>query len=121
MAVLHPDDVAPLDPHPYDIVEGRGSTRTLSDAGGLTRFGVRQQTLEPGARTSHRHWHEAEDEFLYVLAGEATVVENDGPHRLGPGDFCCWCSARGQRCGSTEALRRPGWRSRRRYCGKSPR
>jgi uncharacterized cupin superfamily protein len=80
----------PLDPHPWDIVEGRGETRTLSDAGGLTRVGVRQQTLEPGARTSERHWHEGEDEFLYVLGGEVTVVENDGPHRLGSGDVCCW-------------------------------
>ncbi len=90
MTVFRQDQVPPLAPHPWDIVEGRGETRTISDSGGLTRFGVRHQTLEPGARTSERHWHEAEDEFLYVLAGEATVVENDGPHQLGPGDFCCW-------------------------------
>lgn len=90
MAVFDTDDVRPLAPHPDDIVEGRGATRTISDAGGLSRFGVRHQTLEPGARTSDRHWHEAEDEFLYVLAGEVTVVEDDGPHRLGPGGFACW-------------------------------
>lgn len=90
MTVFRKDEVRPLAPHHYDIVEGEGETRTLSDAGGLTRFGLRHQVLEPGARTSERHWHEAEDEFLYVLDGEVTVVENDGPHRLGPGDFCCW-------------------------------
>ena len=50
----------------------------VSDAGGLTQFGAYVQTLQPGQRTSNRHWHEREDEFLYMLSGEATVVEDDG-------------------------------------------
>lgn len=62
----------------------------LSDAGGLSQFGLYRQTLPPGARTSTRHWHEVEDEFLYVLDGTPTVIENDGPHGLAPGDACCW-------------------------------
>ncbi|WP_127903009.1 cupin domain-containing protein [Solirhodobacter olei] len=62
----------------------------LSDAGGLRQFGLYRQVLEPGARTSTRHWHEVEDEFLYVLSGTPTVIENDGPHELSPGDICCW-------------------------------
>ena len=90
MTVFRPEAVARSDSNPDEILAGRGVTRHLGDAGGLTRFGVRHQTLEPGARTSDRHWHEQEDEFLYVLAGEATVVENDGPHQLAPGDFACW-------------------------------
>jgi uncharacterized cupin superfamily protein len=90
MAVFRPADVPGSDSDPDEIVSGRGVTQRLSDAGGLSRMGVRHQVLEPGARTSDRHWHEAEDEFLYVLAGEVTVVENDGPHRLAPGDFACW-------------------------------
>lgn len=61
-----------------------------SDAGGLTQFGAYVQTLQPGARSSDRHWHENEDEFLYVLSGEATVIENDGAHVLQPGDVACW-------------------------------
>ena len=90
MTVLRLADIARSDSDPDEIIAGRGVTRTLSDFGGVTLCGVRRQTLEPGARTSDRHWHEAEDEFLYVVAGEATVVEDDGPHRLGPGEFCCW-------------------------------
>jgi uncharacterized cupin superfamily protein len=90
MTVFRPAGVARSDSHPDEIISGRGVTRHLGGAGGLTRFAVRHQTLEPGARTSDRHWHEEEDELLYVLSGEVTVVENDGPHRLGPGDFCCW-------------------------------
>jgi uncharacterized cupin superfamily protein len=61
-----------------------------SDAGGLTQFGAYVQTLQPGPRSSDRHWHEEEDEFLYVLSGEATVVEEDGEHTLRPGDAACW-------------------------------
>ncbi len=62
----------------------------LSDTGGLTQFGVFAETLMPGARSSDRHWHEEEDELLYMLDGEATCIENDGPHVLGPGDACAW-------------------------------
>ena len=61
-----------------------------SDAGGLTQFGAYVETLQPGSRSSERHWHEEEDEFLYVISGEATVIEEDGAHTLGPGDAACW-------------------------------
>src|SRR5918995_5269972 len=61
-----------------------------SDAGGLTQFGAHVETLQPGSRSSERHWHEEEDEFLFVLSGEATVIEEDGPHLLRPGDAACW-------------------------------
>src|SRR5215213_11012618 len=68
---------------------GPSESLHLSDAGGLTEFGAHVQTLQPGSRSSDRHWHEQEDEFLYVLSGEATVVENDGAHTLHPGDAAC--------------------------------
>jgi uncharacterized cupin superfamily protein len=61
-----------------------------SDAGGLTQFGAHLVTLQPGARSSDRHWHEAEDEFLYMLEGAAIVMEEDGEHAIGPGDAACW-------------------------------
>ena len=61
-----------------------------SDAGGLSQFGAYVETLQPGSRSSDRHWHEEEDEFLFVLSGEATVIEDDGAHALGPGDAACW-------------------------------
>ena len=80
---------------PQTTVESDGPDHTLesrriSDAGGLTQFGTYIHTLQPGACSSSRHWHECEDEMLYMLAGEATVVENDGEHILGPGDAACW-------------------------------
>lgn len=61
-----------------------------SDTGGLTQFGAFTETLQPGAKSSHRHWHEKEDEFLYMLKGEATLIDDDGEHVLAPGDACCW-------------------------------
>lgn len=61
-----------------------------SDTGGLTQFGAYVDTLAPGYRAPQRHWHEKEDEFLYVLAGELTILENDGEHTLQPGDVACW-------------------------------
>ena len=59
--------------------------RRLAKPLGLTQFGVNHLTLAPGATTTLRHWHEAEDEFVYVLAGEASVIDNDGAHVLPAG------------------------------------
>lgn len=61
-----------------------------SDTGGLTAFGAFVEVLAPGAQSSDRHWHEAEDEFLYMLDGEAVAVEEDGDHPLRSGDCACW-------------------------------
>lgn len=62
----------------------------LSDAGGLTQFGAFTETLMPGARSGHRHWHAEEDEFLYTLDGVVTLHENDGSTDLLPGSCVCW-------------------------------
>lgn len=69
---------------------GHFTAELLSDTGGLTQFGAFTETLAPGALSSDRHWHENEDEFLYMLAGEATLIEDDGPHPMHPGDAACW-------------------------------
>ena len=69
---------------------GVSETLRLSDAGGLTQYGAYVQTLHPGARSANNHWHEKEDEFLYVLSGEVTVVEGGDAHVLQVGDSVCW-------------------------------
>jgi uncharacterized cupin superfamily protein len=58
----------------------------LGDAGGLTDFGVNLMRLPPGNWSSQRHWHSHEDEFVYVLEGELTLVEDDGETLLRAGD-----------------------------------
>lgn len=62
----------------------------LSDAGGLTQFGAFLEILHPGGQTSLRHWHEEEDEFLYVLDGSVTLLEDGGPRQIGPGTCVSW-------------------------------
>jgi uncharacterized cupin superfamily protein len=59
--------------------------RALGAAGGLTQFGVNLTTLEPGSISALRHWHSSEDEFVYVLSGELTLVTDEGDELLGPG------------------------------------
>lgn len=58
----------------------------LGDAAGLTQFGVNLLTLKPGVWSSQRHWHSAEDEFVYVVSGEVTLVDDAGEQILRTGD-----------------------------------
>jgi uncharacterized cupin superfamily protein len=73
-------------PAPYDS-HCRGREKTaLGDPGGLAQFGVNLTRLKPGAASAHRHWHKNEDEFVYMLEGEAVLVEDNGETVLRPGD-----------------------------------
>ena len=58
----------------------------LGDAAGLTQFGVNLLRLPPGQWSSQRHWHSAEDEFVYVLEGEVVLVDDAGEEVLRAGD-----------------------------------
>ncbi|WP_421723515.1 cupin domain-containing protein [Bauldia sp.] len=58
----------------------------LGDAGGLTDFGVNLMLLPPGNWSSLRHWHSHEDEFVFLLEGELTLIEDDGDTVLRSGD-----------------------------------
>jgi uncharacterized cupin superfamily protein len=89
LPALDPGQVPPQTttgyPEPYrSRVAGRHKKR-LGDAAGLKNFGVNLVTLEPRAESSMRHWHEKQDEFIYVLEGEITLVTNAGRQRLRPG------------------------------------
>ena len=78
--------VGTLYPPPFDV-PCRGRERTkLGDAAGLTQFGVNLCRLPPGARSSQRHWHTGEDEFVYVLSGEVVLVTDGGEEILHAGD-----------------------------------
>ena len=69
-STAYPDEFKP-------VVAGRQKT-ALGNAVGLTQFGVNLTRLKPGAASALRHWHENEDEFVYVLEGELVLVEDEG-------------------------------------------
>ena len=72
-------------PPPFDKPCANRERRALGNAFGLSQFGVNLLTLPPGAWSSQRHWHEQEDEFVYVLEGEVTLIIDAGEQRLTPG------------------------------------
>ena len=77
-------------PEPHrQAVAGRWRKR-LGNAVGLDQFGVNLTTLKPGAWSSQRHWHESEDELIYMLEGELTLCEDDGETLLKAGDAAGW-------------------------------
>jgi uncharacterized cupin superfamily protein len=73
-------------PSPYDEPCAGRARQRLGDAAGLTDFGVNLLRLSPGAWSSQRHWHSAEDEFTYVLDGEVVLVTDTGEETLRRGD-----------------------------------
>ena len=78
--------IGTLYPPPFDEpCRARERTR-LGDAAGLTQYGVNLLRLPPDAWSSQRHWHAREDEFVYVLSGEVTLVTDEGAEILRPGD-----------------------------------
>lgn len=73
-------------PAPFDAPCRDRHRLQLGDAGGLTQFGVNLLTLKPGVWSSQRHWHRLEDEFVYILSGEAVLVTDAGEEVLRAGD-----------------------------------
>jgi len=73
-------------PPPFDAPCAGRARHRLGDAAGLVDFGVNLLRLPPGAWSSQRHWHSAEDEFVYVLEGEVVLVTDAGEETLRPGD-----------------------------------
>jgi uncharacterized cupin superfamily protein len=73
-------------PPPYDVPCRNRSRQALGDAAGLTQFGVNLQRLPPGAWSSQRHWHSDEDEFVWVVSGELTLVTDNGEEVMRAGD-----------------------------------
>jgi uncharacterized cupin superfamily protein len=81
-----PTDARTGYPEPLNrVVQGR-SRKRLGNAAGLDQFGVNLTTLKPGAASALRHWHQNEDELVYVLEGEVVLIEDQGETVLRPGD-----------------------------------
>jgi uncharacterized cupin superfamily protein len=95
-------DVAKLEVHsgsgypaPFQArCHGRHKQR-LGDAAGLTQFGVNLARIDPGAESALRHWHEEEDELVYMLEGELVLIDDSGETVLRPGDAAAFAKGDG--------------------------
>jgi uncharacterized cupin superfamily protein len=67
------------------VVAGRVKKR-LGNATGLQNFGVNLVELAPGSASALRHWHDRQDEFIYVVSGEITLLTDAGEEILTVGD-----------------------------------
>ncbi len=72
-------------PSPYDEPCQDRTKHVLGDQFDLDQFGVNLAVIGPRAWSSQRHWHETEDEFVYMLEGELVLVDDAGEHVLKPG------------------------------------
>lgn len=89
LPALDPDTIEALSgtsyPAPFDTATEGRTKRRLTEALGLTQFGVNVTELAPGGGSALRHWHSHEDEFVYVLAGEVTLITDAGEQTLEAG------------------------------------
>jgi uncharacterized cupin superfamily protein len=73
-------------PAPFDAPCAARARQRLGDAAGLTDFGANLLRLAPGVWSSQRHWHSAEDEFVFVVEGEVVLMTDAGEEILRAGD-----------------------------------
>jgi uncharacterized cupin superfamily protein len=72
-------------PEPFRSRMGDRIKHRLGDHFGLDQFGVNLVRLGPGGQSALRHFHSHEDELVYVLDGELTLITNTGRQRVGAG------------------------------------
>ena len=82
-------------PAPFDTPCAERVRQRLGNAGGLRDFGVNLMRLPPGNWSSQRHWHSHEDEFVYVLEGGLTLIEDGGETVLRAGDCAAFAKGSG--------------------------
>jgi uncharacterized cupin superfamily protein len=87
--IINPQDVpirtTTVYPDPFKARMAGRVKQALGNAAGLKNFGVNLVSLEPGSRSALRHWHTLQDEFIYVIEGEVSLITDAGPQLLTPG------------------------------------
>jgi uncharacterized cupin superfamily protein len=73
-------------PKPFDQPCAARARQPLARSQGLSHFGVNLTVIPPGGWSSQRHWHSHEDEFVWILEGELTLVTDAGEEVLLAGD-----------------------------------
>lgn len=73
-------------PSPFAARVAGRAKRKLGDLFGLSNFGVNLTQLDPGAVSALLHSHAVQDEFIYILAGTATLRIGSEEHEMRAGD-----------------------------------
>ena len=81
-------------PEPFFSRMAKREKRPLGDLFGLENFGVNLTRLAPGGESALLHRHSRQDEFIYILEGEPTLVTDRGEVALKPG-MCAGFPAQG--------------------------
>lgn len=81
-------------PEPFFSRMTKREKRPLGDLFGLKNFGVNLTTLKPGGESALLHRHSKQDELVYILQGEPTLVTDKGEIALKPG-MCAGFAAAG--------------------------
>jgi len=72
-------------PEPFFSRMSKREKRPLGNVFGLTNFGVNLTRIFPGGQSALRHAHSSQDELIYILEGEPTLVTDAGETQLRPG------------------------------------
>lgn len=72
-------------PEPFFSRMSRRLKRPLGDPFGLKNFGVNLTRLDPRGESSLLHRHSRQDEFIYILEGEPTLITDVGEIQMKPG------------------------------------
>ena len=62
-------------------------TRTLTEGMGLENLGIHVVRIEPGRDSTTHHYHEADEEFIYILSGQGTAKIDAEEFAVAAGDF----------------------------------
>lgn len=81
-------------PEPFASLMAGREKRALGDAFGLQNFGINLTRLAPKAQSALFHRHQVQDEFIYILEGEATLITDEGTFSMRPG-MCAGFPAKG--------------------------
>ena len=62
-------------------------TKNLGSIAGLRRLGIHQVRLNPGRDSTTHHYHEADEEFLYIISGKGIAKIGAQEFEVSAGDF----------------------------------
>lgn len=80
--IINPEDIPDKTSSNYSekfkALVGERSKKRLGNAAGIKDFGLNLIKLAPESCSTLKHWHIKQDELIYVLEGEITLVTNQG-------------------------------------------